>query len=404
MTDVADAGTTTKIPRPTLDGGGFEHPLFTSEHKALRASLRAFVERELAPVSSQWERDFWPNSVMKRMGDLGFLGLDKPVEYGGQGGDYATSLILFEELSRALSGGFLMAVSVQTDMALPPILAFGTEEQKQRYARGAIEGTTILALAMTEPDAGSDLARTTTRAVRDGDDWVIDGVKTYITNGVRADAIVVMVRTDFDAGHDGFTTFIVPGDTPGLERSKPFEKLGMHATDTATLTFDGVRVPDSAVLGEVGKGFRQIMWELQGERLTAALMAVAMAERGFEITLDYVRTREVFGARLGAMQAIQHKLAECSTKLIVARNTIYSAAWQVQKGGYPVREISAAKLYSARIAMEVLDECVQLHGGAGFMRESRVEQLWRDARLFRIGAGTDEIQLEIIAKSLGTAR
>lgn len=402
MSNGAARVATATIPRNDPKGGAFEHPLFTSEHQALRASLRAFVESELTPVSSEWETQFWPSSVMRRMGELGFLGLDKPVEYGGQGGDYATSLVLFEELSRALSGGFLMAVSVQTDMALPPILAFGTDEQKQVYATGAIAGTTILALAMTEPDAGSDLVRTTTRAVRDGDDWVIDGVKTYITNGARADAIVVLVRTDVDAGHDGFTTFIVPGDSPGLQRGKPFEKLGMHATDTATLTFEGVRVPGDAVLGEVGKGFRQIMWELQGERLTAALMAVAMAERGFEMTLDYVRTRQVSGGLLGSKQAVQHMLAECSTKLIVARNTIYSAAWQVQQGGYPVREISAAKLYGARIAMEVLDDCVQLHGGAGYMRESRIEQLWRDARLFRIGAGTDEIQLEIIAKTLGT--
>lgn len=390
----------TTVPRPE-NTATFEHPLFTAEHQALRKSLRDFVEKELLPVSAEWEKTFWPNEVMQRLGELGFLGLDKPVEYGGQGGDYATSLVLFEELSRALSGGLLMSVSVQTDMALPPILAFGTEQQKDAYARGAIAGTTILSLAMTEPDAGSDLARTTLRARQDGDDWIIDGTKTYITNGTRCDAIVLLARTDFDAGHRGFTTFIVPGDAPGLTRSKPFEKLGMHASDTAALTFDGVRLPSTAVLGEVGRGFQQIMWELQGERLTAAIMAIAMAERGLELTLDYVKNRQAFGGSLARMQAIQHRLAECSTKLIVGRESVYSAAWQNQNGGYPVREISAAKYYCATAAMEVLDDCVQLHGGAGFMRESRVEQLYRDARLFRIGAGTDEIQLEIIAKSLG---
>lgn len=387
------------IPRP--DNQSLTHPLFTAEHDALRQSLRRFVEKELRPHSSEWEKTFWPRSVMERMGELGFLGLDKPVEYGGQGGDYATSLVLFEELSRALSGGLLMSVSVQTDMALPPILAFGTEEQKSVYARGAIEGTTLLSLAMTEPDAGSDLARTTTRARREGAGWVLDGCKTYITNGTRSDAIVVLARTDVTAGHDGFTTFIVPGDTPGLIRSKPFEKLGMHASDTATLTFENVHLPDSAVLGTVGQGFRQIMWELQGERLTTALMAVAMAERGLELTVDWVKTRQAFGGSLARLQAIQHRLAECETKLIVARSSVYSAAWQHQNGGYPVREISAAKYYGAKAAMEILDDCVQLLGGAGFMRESRVEQLYRDARLFRIGAGTDEIQLEIIAKSMG---
>lgn len=391
---------TTTIPNPAATVAP-EHPLFSDEHRALRSSLREFVEKELRPVSADWEKTFWPNWVMERMGELGFLGLDKPVEYGGQGGDYATSLILFEELSRALSGGLLMAVSVQTDMALPPILAFGTEEQKDEYARGAIAGTTILSLAMTEPDAGSDLARTTLRARRDGTDWVIDGTKTYITNGIRSQAIVLLARTDPAAGHGGFTTFIVPGDVPGLERSKPFEKLGMHASDTAILTFDGVRVPDSAVLGEVGRGFQQIMWELQGERLTAAAMAIAMAERGLEMTVAYVKERQVFGGSLASMQAIQHRLAECQTKLIVGRDSIYNAAWLNQNGGYPVKQISAAKYYCAKAAMEVLDDCVQLHGGAGFMRESRVEQLYRDARLFRIGAGTDEIQLEIIAKTLG---
>jgi alkylation response protein AidB-like acyl-CoA dehydrogenase len=390
----------TTIPNPA-PAAPLEHPLFSDEHRALRASLREFVEKELTPNSAVWEKTFWPNWVMERMGELGFLGLDKPVEYGGQGGDYATSLILFEELSRALSGGLLMAVSVQTDMALPPILAFGTEEQKERYARGAIAGTTILSLAMTEPDAGSDLARTSLRAQKDGADWVIDGTKTYITNGVRSDAVVLLARTDVEAGHHGFTTFIVPGDAPGLVRSKPFEKLGMHATDTAILTFDAVRVPQSAVLGEVGRGFQQIMWELQGERLTAAAMAIAMAERGLEMTLEFVKERQAFGGSLARMQALQHRLSECATKLIVGKDTIYNAAWLNQNGGYPVRQISAAKFYCAKAAMEVLDECVQMHGGAGFMRESRVEQLYRDARLFRIGAGTDEIQLEIIAKSLG---
>jgi alkylation response protein AidB-like acyl-CoA dehydrogenase len=391
---------TATIPDHT-QAQSLEHPLFTEEHRALRSSLREFVEKELAPSSAEWEKTFWPNSVMERMGELGFLGLDKPVEYGGQGGDYATSLILFEELSRALSGGLLMAVSVQTDMALPPILAFGTEEQKDRYARGAIAGTTILSLAMTEPDAGSDLARTSLRARRDGTDWVIDGTKTYITNGVRSDAVVLLARTDVEAGHRGFTTFIVPGDAPGLLRSKPFEKLGMHATDTAVLTFDGVRVPDSAVLGEVGRGFQQIMWELQGERLTAAAMAIAMAERGLEMTLEFVKERQAFGGSLARMQALQHRLSECATKLIVGKDSIYNAAWLNENGGYPVRQISAAKYFCAKAAMEVLDECVQMYGGAGFMRESRIEQLYRDARLFRIGAGTDEIQLEIIAKSLG---
>lgn len=387
------------IPRPPREAER-KHPLFSEEHHSLRASLRAFVENELLPESTSWELGFYPNKAVRRMGELGFLGLDKPVEYGGQGGDYASSVILFEELSRALSGGFLMAMSVQTDMALPPLLAFGTEEQKQRWAVPAIQGEAVLALAMTEVHAGSDLRNIRLRAVQDGDGWVLNGAKMYITNGHRADMIVLLAKTDPEAGHAGFTTFLVPGDVPGLSRGKPLEKMGMHASDTAELVFDNVRLPADAVLGEVGRGFQQIMWELQGERLTTAVMALAMAERGYEATLEYVRTRETFGAPLSSRQAVTHRLAECAIKIQVARDTIYNAAWHVQNDRYPVIEITAAKLYACRMACEVLDECIQFHGAAGYMREYRIEQLYRDARLFRIGAGSDEVQLEIIAKSV----
>jgi alkylation response protein AidB-like acyl-CoA dehydrogenase len=391
--------TLTEIPRPPRKAER-EHPLFSEEHHALRQSIRTFVENELLPQSSLWEIDFYPNDAVRRMGELGLLGLDKPVEYGGQGGDYASSVILFEELSRALSGGFLMAMSVQTDMALPPILAFGTEEQKQKWAVQAIRGEIVLALAMTEVHAGSDLRNTSLRAVKDGDEWVLTGSKMYITNGYRADLIVLLAKSDPDAGHGGFTTFLVPGDAEGLHRGKPLQKLGMHASDTAELIFDGVRLGADAVLGEVGRGFQQIMWELQGERLTTAVMALAMAERGYEATVEFVRQRETFGAPLASRQAVNHRLAECAIKLQVAREAIYSAAWHVQHGRYPVVEITGAKLYAARMACEVLDECIQFHGAAGYMREYRIEQLWRDARLFRIGAGSDEVQLEIIAKTV----
>ena len=216
------------------------------------------------------------------MGELGFLGLDKPEEYGGQGGDYYTSLVLAEEIVHARSGGLAMGVAVHTDMAMPPILAFGTEEQKQEWVVPAIKGEKILCLGITEPDAGSDVAGIKTRAVRDGDEYVINGSKTYITNGHRADVIVLVTKTDPDAGYDGFTLFLVPMDAPGVIREKQLEKLGMHASDTALLAFQDVRVPASAVLGQVGKGFYHIMWELQGERLIGAAGCVAGAQRCFD--------------------------------------------------------------------------------------------------------------------------
>ncbi len=377
------------------------HFIFTDEHEQLRESISRFVTRELAPHVEEWEEKTFPDSVFARMGELGFLGLDKPTEYGGQGGDYYCSLVLAEELARAQCGGLSMGVAVQTDMTLPPILKFGTEEQKQRWAVPGIAGRAILCLGITEPDAGSDVSGIKTRAVRDGDDWVINGSKTYITNGHRAHAIVLVTKTDPEAGYDGFTLLLVPMDTPGVVREKRLRKLGMHASDTALLAFQDVRVPGSAVLGEVGKGFYHIMWELQGERLIGAAGAVAGAQDVFDRTLRYALERRAFGRAIGHFQVIRHKFAEMATKIETARQMVYTTAWRFANGEYPVREITIAKLYAARIAVEVADECIQIHGGAGYMREYGIERAWRDLRLNRIGAGTDEIMLDVIGRSYG---
>jgi alkylation response protein AidB-like acyl-CoA dehydrogenase len=378
-----------------------KHFIFTDEHEQLRESIRRFVLKELAPHAEDWEETTFPNWVFERMGELGFLGLDKPVEYGGQGGDYYTSLVLAEEIAQSRSGGLAMGIAVHTDMAMPPILAFGTEEQKQEWVVPAIAGKKILCLGITEPDAGSDVSGIKTRAVKDGDEYVINGSKTYITNGHRADVIVLVTKTDSEAGYDGFTLFLVPMDLPGVIREKRLEKLGMHASDTALLAFQDVRVPDSAVLGQLGKGFYHIMWELQGERLIGAAGAVAGAQRVFDQTLQYAKDRKAFGRPIGHFQVIRHKFAEMSTKIETARQMVYTTAWRFQNGEYPVREISIAKLYASRIAVEVADECIQIHGGAGYMREYGVERAWRDLRLNRIGAGTDEIMLDVIGRSYG---
>ncbi len=380
-----------------------KHFIFNEEHEQLRDSIRRFVIKELQPHAEEWEETTFPDWVFSRMGELGFLGLDKPEQYGGQGGDYYSSLVLAEEITHAHSGGLAMGLAVQTDMAMPPILAFGTEEQKQQWAAPAIKGEKILCLGITEPDAGSDVAGIKTRAIRDEDtgEYVINGSKTYITNGHRAHVIVLVTKTDPDAGYDGFTLFLVPMDAPGVIREKRLQKLGMHASDTALLAFQDVRVPESAVLGQVGKGFYHIMWELQGERLIGAAGCVAGAQHVFDRTLEYAKDRTAFGRSIGHFQVIRHKFAEMATKIETARQLVYTTAWRFQNGEYPVREISMAKLHAARIAVEVADECIQIHGGAGYMKEYGIERVWRDMRLNRIGAGTDEIMLDVIGRSFG---
>ena len=384
--------------------GRRRHFIFTDEHEQLRDSIRRFAISELQPHADEWEETTFPDWVFARMGELGFLGLDKPERYGGQGGDYYAALVLAEELVHAHCGGLAMGVAVQTDMAMPPILAFGTEEQKQRWVVPAIRGTVILCLGISEPDAGSDVAGIKTRAVKDGDEYVINGSKTFITNGHRAHAIVLVTKTGADgtkSGHDGFTLFLVPMDLPGVIREKRLQKLGMHASDTALLAFQDVRVPESAVLGQVGKGFYHIMWELQGERLIGAAGSVAGAQHVFDRTLKYASERSAFGRPIGHFQVIRHKFAEMATKIETARQMVYATAWRCQNGDYPVREITIAKLYAARVACEVADECLQIHGGNGYMKEYGIERSWRDLRLNRIGAGTDEIMLDVIGRSYG---
>jgi alkylation response protein AidB-like acyl-CoA dehydrogenase len=378
-----------------------KHFIFTDEHEQLRESITSFAKKELAPHAEEWEETTFPDSVFRRMGELGFLGLDKPEQYGGQGGDYFSAMVLAESMAHANCGGLAMGVAVQTDMAMPPILAFGTEEQKQQWAVPAIKGEKILCLGITEPDAGSDVSGIKTRAVREGDEFVINGSKTYITNGHRADVIVLVTKTDPDAGYDGFTLFLVPMDAPGVIREEKLKKMGMHASDTALLAFQDVRVPASAMLGEEGKGFYHIMWELQGERMIGAAGCVAGAQMCFDRTLAYAKEREAFGKAIGHFQVIRHKFAEMATKIESARQLVYVTAWRFSNGEYPVREISMSKLHAARVACEVADECIQIHGGAGYMKEYNVERVWRDMRLNRIGAGTDEIMLDVIGRSYG---
>jgi alkylation response protein AidB-like acyl-CoA dehydrogenase len=384
-----------------------KHFIFSQEHEDLRESMRAWVKKELRPHRNEWEETLWPNEALRRAGELGYLGLCFPEAYGGQGGDYFYSLVRAECMSHSGSGGTNMGFAVQSDMVLPPVHLLGSEEQKQRFLVPGIKGERIGCLGITEPGAGSDVAGIRTTAIRDGDDYVINGSKIFITNGARADFCILVAKTDPKGAHEAITLFLVDlrdegGDTvPGFTVSRTLEKMGMHASDTAELAFEDMRVPADSVLGEVGKGFYHISWELQGERLVAAAGCYAGAERMFERTLEYAKEREAFGRPIGRFQVIRHKFAEMATKIEAAKQFTYATAWRFANGEYPVREITEAKLFASRMCCEVADECVQILGGYGYMKEYEIERAYRDVRLNRIGAGTDEIMLDVIGRSYG---
>ena len=374
---------------------------FTDAHEELRLHIRRFLEKEVQPHLDEWEEKTFPDSIFQRFGELGFLGLRYPPEYGGQGGDYFSALVLSEELARAGTGGLGMAVAVQTEMATPPVFKFGTEEQKTRWLAPAIRGEQIASIAITEPDAGSDAAGITTVARRFGDEFIVSGRKTFITNGARCHWALVVTKNERERGHAGYNLLVIEKGTPGFEVSRTLKKLGMHSSDTAELLFDDCHVPASNLIGEEGEGFKQLMWELQGERMITAAGAIAGANRVFEYTMEYARNRQAFGQPISNFQVIKHKLVDMGTKIAAIQAFVYQTAKQWDEGEYPVREISQAKLLATQVACDVADDAIQILGGHGYMREFPVERAWRDARLARIGAGTDEIMKEIIAKSYG---
>jgi alkylation response protein AidB-like acyl-CoA dehydrogenase len=374
---------------------------FTDAHEELRLHIRKFLEKEVQPHLEEWEEKTFPNSIFERLGELGFLGLRYPPEYGGQGGDYFSAVVLSEEMARAGSGGLGMAVAVQTEMATPPVFKYGTEEQKRRWLAPAIRGEQIASIAITEPDAGSDVAGITTVARRYGDEYIVNGRKTFITNGARCHWALVVTKGDRERGHGGYNLLVIEKGTPGFSVAKTLKKLGMHSSDTAELLFDDCHVPAANLIGEEGEGFKQLMWELQGERMITAAGAIAGAQRTFEYTMEYAQNRQAFGQSIANFQVIKHRLVDMGTKIAAVRAFVYQTAKQWDDGEYPVREISQAKLLATQVACEVADDAIQILGGHGYMSEFPVERAWRDARLARIGAGTDEIMKEIIAKSYG---
>jgi acyl-CoA dehydrogenase len=374
-------------------------PPFTPEHEELRSSIRGFIDRELAPHSQQWEDEQWfPDEVFGKLAAQGLLGLKYPTELGGQGGDYLHEAVMCEEMARIGSGGTAAGIGAHVNIATPPIWKFGTDEQKQAYLVPAIRGEKIGALGITEPGAGSDVAGLRTAAERVDGGWVLNGEKTYITNGVRAHFIVTAAKTTPEGGHHGISFFVVDRGE-GVESAK-LEKLGWHASDTATIAYQDVFVPEDRLLGELHGGFKLIMANFQWERLAMALGAVGAMRLAWERTARFARERNAFGRPLSGHQVIRHKLADLAASAYQARCVTYDALRRFVAGEEPLREVTMAKLLTQRACFELMDACLQIHGGAGYMRELWVERAARDARLGPIGGGSDEIMREILGRIL----
>lgn len=376
---------------------------FTEEHQAFRQSLRRFIDKEINPYVDQWEKDeiFPAHEVFKKMGALGFLGPSYPEEYGGLGLDYWYNIVLAEELSRINCGGIPMAIAVQTDMATPALAMFGSDELKRKYLAPAIRGEMVTSIAVTEPGAGSDVASIQTRAESDGDDYVINGSKLYITNGTQADWVCLLARTTPGTGFQGMSLIVVPTDVPGFVVSRKLEKMGNHSSDTAELAFENVRVPKSNRIGEEGQGFIYQMIQFQKERLIGTMTAISGADKVVRMTIDYCRERRAFGMPLIENQWIYFKLAELITEIELVRQMCYHCARKLVAGEDMTREASMAKLKGGRLVREVADWCMQFHGGMGYMEEYPMARYFRDSRLMSIGGGADEVMLGIIAKYEG---
>ncbi|MFT6399395.1 MAG: citronellyl-CoA dehydrogenase [Bradymonadia bacterium] len=375
---------------------------FTDSHEIFRKEFRKFVETELAPHANEWEAaEIFPKEIFKRFGDLGFFGARYPEEQGGLGGDVWYTVVMCEEFPRCLTAGVPMAMMVQSDMATPIIGEIGTKEQIEEFLIPAIKGEKIAALGVSEAGAGSDVAGIRTTAKKDGDDYIINGSKMWITNGSRADFITLAARTS-DSKHGGISLFTFPTDTPGFEVSGTIKKMGNKCSDTAILFFDDCRIPKRYLLGEEGHGFYHIMTNFQGERLVGALMGVSGAQFALDETIKYVKQRQAFGRSLSGFQVTRHKLVDLQTEIEAARWLTYRATELfAEKGSEATKEISMAKLYAAEVAKRTADACVQMHGGMGYSDESFISRYFRDVRLLPIGGGTSEIMKEIIGKMMG---
>jgi acyl-CoA dehydrogenase len=377
-------------------------PYFSEEHEALRDQVRRFVETEIKPHALAWEEaGFVPRAVLERMGELGFFGIRYPAEYGGSEMDTLATVVLAEELGRSTFSGVAITALVHTDMASVHLFNAGSKAQHERYMPDIIAGRAICAVAVTEPDAGSDVKGIRTTARREGDSYVLNGAKMFITNGVHADLYCVAAKTDLAAKpSQSVSIFLVEKGTPGFKVSRALDKHGWRSSDTAELVFEECRIPAGNLLGQEGRGFYAIMRNFQNERTVIGAMAIGEAQAAIDLTLDYVRTRQAFGAPLWDKQAIRQKLAMLAAKVEAGRQLVYHAAWMDAQGLDATREVSMVKAYCGELVNEVMYACVQFHGGMGFMRESTIERMARDARVQSIGGGATEVMLEEVAKRL----
>jgi citronellyl-CoA dehydrogenase len=373
----------------------------TPEHALFRATVRKFVEEEIKPRAREFDQQGrFDKTLYAKMGALGMLGLKYEPRWGGAGLDWSYTTIMFEELARGDNAGVTMGISVHTDMATPSLHAFGSDELRERYLVPAIQGACVSAIAVTEPDAGSDVAGIKTRAVRDGDTWVINGSKVYITNAATADWLCLLAVTDPEAGYGGFSQIIVPTDAPGFSYEL-LDKIGNLGSDTGLLFLEDVRVPVANTIGEIGRGFQQQMMQFQDERLVACVSTNEGAAALWEATKRYCEERVVFGKPLSKMQVTQFKFVEMLTQIAAARALTYECVRKRVRHEDATQEISMAKLFSGRMARYVADECIQLHGGFGYMRESVAGRAFVDTRLVSIGGGADEVMIHYVAKMLG---
>ena len=375
---------------------------FTAEHDELRKTLARFVDTELNPHVEQWEAEgIWPaHAVLPKMAELGLLGISKPEKFGGMGLDYSYSLVFAEEMGNCAGGSLPMAIGVVTDMATPALAKFGSDELREEFLTPTIAGQRVCSIGVSEPGAGSDVANIRTRAAKEGEDYVINGSKMWITNGTQADWICLLVNTSEGSRHGNKSLVIVPMDAPGITVEKKLDKLGMRASDTAIIHFENVRVPQRYRIGQEGAGFMYQMMQFQEERLYGAMSAVKGMERAINQTIDYCRQRETFGAPLINNQVIHFRLAELQTEVECLRALCYQACEDYVNGKDAVKQCSMAKLKAGRLTREVADACLQYWGGMGYVNETEITRNFRDSRLISIGGGADEIMLGIICKMM----
>ena len=373
------------------------------EHESIRETAAKFVDNEINPFVDQWEEDgiFPAHELFKKLGDLGMLGISKPEKYGGLGLDYSYSIVFAEEMGRIQTGGVGMGIGIQTDMSTPALAKFGSEELCNEFLVPAISGDAVTSIAVSEPHAGSDVAAIKTEAKKDGDDYVINGTKMWISNSTQADYFCLLANTSEGQRHKNKSLIIVPSDTPGVSLSEPLNKLGMRSSDTAQIFFDSVRVPQRNRIGEEGMGFMYQMFQFQEERIYAAASALKSYENIIQETIEYTKQRETFGKPILDNQIVQFKLAELQTEVELLRALTYNAVEEYIDGKDVLTKASMVKLKSGRLGRELTDACLQFWGGMGFMWESSVARAYRDTRLGSIGGGSDEVMLGIISKQMG---